>query len=101
MKKAPIKTIERKERSDSSGAAHGSVRCEGWRRRGGAFTLGPVTWKQCEAQGIVTLKFKDDRGKVKTLPACKECWAECLATGVTIIEARPTCWYCDGTGEEE
>jgi hypothetical protein len=71
-------------------APTGSARCEGWRRHGGAFTLGPVTWKQCEAQGIVTLKFKDpESGKVRTLPACKECWAECLATGVTIIEARP------------
>ena len=63
-------------------------RCEGWRRYGGVFTLGPVTWKQCEAQGIVMLKFKDGK-KVKKLPACKECWAECLTTGVVIIEARP------------
>lgn len=70
--------------------AHGSARCEGWRRHGGAFTLGPVTWTQCKNQGIVTLKFQDaDSGKVKTLPACRECWTECLATGVKIIEARP------------
>lgn len=70
------------------GEAHSSARCEGWRRHGGAFTFGPVTWKQCENKGIVTLKFKDGE-KVKTLPACKECWAECLANGITIIEARP------------
>jgi hypothetical protein len=70
--------------------AKNTNRCEGWRRYGGAFTLGPVHWEQCEAQGIVRLKFKDaDTGKVRTLPACKECWAECLATGVTIIEAKP------------
>jgi hypothetical protein len=65
------------------------VRCEGWRRHGGAFTLGPVTWEQCKNDGIVTLKFKDaDTGKVKTLPACKECWAECLENGIKIIEER-------------
>lgn len=66
------------------------VRCEGWRRTGGVFTLGPVTWKQCENSGIVTLKFKDaESGKVKTLPACKECWGECLSAGIKIIETRP------------
>lgn len=87
--KSKVKS-ERKERGGSSRAAHGSARCEGWRRHGGVFTFGPVTWEQCEAKGIVALKFKDaDSGKVKTLPACKKCWAECLATGVTIIEARP------------
>lgn len=67
-----------------------SARCEGWRRNGGVFRLGPVTWKQCENQGIVTLKFRDAKSrKVKTLPACKECWSECLTTGVKIIEAKP------------
>jgi hypothetical protein len=39
--------------------AKNTNRCEGWRRYGGAFTLGPVHWEQCEAQGIVRLKFKD------------------------------------------
>lgn len=71
-------------------ASSGKHRCEGWRRDGGAFTLGPVKWKQCEANGVVELRFEDqDTGKQKILPACKECWAECLATGVMIIEARP------------
>lgn len=65
-------------------------RCEGWRRHGGAFTLGPVTWTQCKEKGVVMLTFRDkDRDSIKTLPACKDCWAECLATGIAIIEARP------------
>lgn len=68
----------------------GSVRCEGWRRTSIFQMGGTGRWEQCKAQGIVRLKFKDaDSGKVKTLPACKECWAECLTSGITIIEARP------------
>lgn len=63
-------------------------RCEGWRRYGGAFTFGPVKWEQCKNEGIVFIKFKDD-GKIKTLPACKECWNECLSNGIEIIEVRP------------
>ncbi len=74
----PIKTRKTKK----------ATRCEGFRRYGGAFTLGPVHWEQCKANGIVTLKFKDG-SKVKTLPACQECWNDCLENEIEIIEARP------------
>lgn len=68
--------------------AKSAVRCEGWRRNGGAFTLGPVTWKQCEENATVMLKFKRD-GKVQTLPGCQTCLNECIETGLEIIEAKP------------
>ena len=54
---------------------------------------GTGRWEQCKSGAIVMLKFKDTqeggKGKVKTLPACKACWAETLRGGITIIEARP------------
>lgn len=66
------------------------MRCEGWHRHGGAFTLGPVTWEQCEKQATAMLKFKDsDSKKIKTLPACQECWAECLKNGIKVIKVSP------------
>jgi len=38
------------------------------------------------------IKFRDDQegggGKVKTLPACKECCAELMANGIIIVESR-------------
>jgi hypothetical protein len=56
-------------------------RCEGWRRRGGAFTLGPVSWEQCKADAVALLTVKQD-GEVSTLPGCFQCWDECSATGI-------------------
>jgi len=53
---------------------------------------GTGLWERCKADAVVMLKFKDTqvggKGKLKTLPACKECWAETLGTGVTILEAK-------------
>jgi len=61
--------------------------CEGWTRNGGAFTLGPVSWKQCENQGVFRIKFKDGEA-IQTLPACQKCLDECRRTGVKIIEIK-------------
>lgn len=67
-----------------------SIQCEGWRRTGILQMGGTGRWEQCKSDGIVTLKFKDqDSGKIKTLPACKECWAECLGNGIVVIESKP------------
>ena len=65
-----------------------STRCEGWRRYGGAFTLGPVYWVQCNEQGIVALTLRQD-GKTKTLPACKTCWQECIDNKIEIVKVVP------------
>lgn len=62
--------------------------CEGWRRYGGIFTLGPVKWKRCESVGVVLLKVRQT-GVVKRVPACQECWNECIKNGIEIIEATP------------
>lgn len=65
------------------------MRCEGWRRNGGAFTLGPVTWKQCENEAVVILEVVQD-GKVESLPGCATCWQECIDSGIQINSSRPT-----------
>jgi len=64
------------------------TQCEGWRRYGGAFTLGPVRWEQCKSDATVMLKLEQD-GKEQTLPACHVCWDEAIDKGIRIIEAKP------------
>lgn len=64
------------------------MRCEGWRRNGGAFCLGPVTWYQCKNDATVNLTVKQD-GKVQTLPSCDTCWSEAITGGIKIIRAEP------------
>jgi hypothetical protein len=63
-------------------------RCEGWRRYGGAFSLGPAHWEQCELPAIVKLTVRQD-GKTATMPACKKCWQECLDNKIKILKAEP------------
>lgn len=64
------------------------TQCEGWRRNGGAFTLGPVKWEQCAEEGIVTLEVTQG-GEVSKLPACKKCWEECIERGIEILTVTP------------
>lgn len=63
-------------------------RCEGWRRHGGAFTLGPVRWEQCTEQGTVLLTVRQ-AGKVQTLPACRTCWKEVEENKIEILKVKP------------
>jgi len=64
------------------------MRCEGWTRYGGAFTFGPVIWKQCENEGVVMVKFID-KGEERNLPACMECWQKCIDNKLQILEVVP------------
>jgi len=66
-----------------------TVRCEGFRRYGGAFTLGPVRWEQCKEKATVQLRIKQD-GKKQSFPACDTCWREAERTkGMKVISASP------------
>ena len=71
------------------------MQCEGWIRRGGAFTLGPVSWEQCKSDGIVILKIRQkiDKPKIQSLPACQECWTKVKDNksdnGAKIISVEP------------
>jgi len=64
------------------------MKCQGWRRYGGAFSLGPVRWEQCDRKPVAMLKVRQD-GKDKWLAACPECWTECIENEITILEATP------------
>lgn len=72
------------------------MRCEGWRRYGGVFTLGPVTWKQCDNEATVILEVVQD-GKTELLPGCAICWQEAIDAGIQINSTRPalTCEHKD------
>lgn len=63
------------------------TQCEGWRRYGGAFSLGGVRWEQCKNEAVVLLKVEQE--KVQTLPACLECWNEAKAKGIKILSTEP------------
>jgi len=66
-----------------------TMRCEGWRRYGGAFSFGPVKWEQCKNEAIVMLELKQD-GKIEKLPGCMTCWQEAINTkAIEIISVVP------------
>lgn len=65
--------------------------CEGWRRYGGAFTMGPVTWEQCKEKATVMVEGKNhDETLYKTLPMCDTCLREAqTTTGVKVRKITP------------
>jgi hypothetical protein len=65
-----------------------ATRCEGYRRYGGAFTLGPVRWEQCPENAIVTLTVEQPGGSA-VFPACAICWKEAVEKKIKILKAQP------------
>lgn len=66
------------------------MRCEGWIRKGGAFTLGPVVWEQCENEAVVSLKGVQGDNENFEQPACMECWNMAISyPGMKIAETMP------------
>ena len=63
------------------------MRCEGWCRKGGAFTLGPVKWSQCENEAAVMLLVKQETEE--GFPTCMECWREAIERGIDILDSHP------------
>ena len=68
-----------------------SMHCEGYRRRGGAFSLGPMTWEQCPNNAVVILTLKQKGEPKGEMPACAKCWEEARDPrwGIKIISAKP------------
>lgn len=64
------------------------MRCEGWRRNGGAFTLGPIRWSQCKNEATVMIEVVQD-GKTECQPGCNTCWQECIDRGIQINSVVP------------
>ncbi len=66
------------------------TKCYGWRRTGGAFTLGLPTWKQCDRKPVVDLTVKQGKEERITLPSCLVCWEECMINpDIKVIKAEP------------
>ena len=66
-----------------------TMRCEGQRRQGGAFSLGPVTWVQCSSPATVMLKLRQD-GEIVEVPGCNACWNECIENDeIKVLSVRP------------
>ena len=65
------------------------IQCEGYVRTGGAFSLGPVRWVQCENEAKVNIRLIQD-GKEETLPGCNDCWQRAIEwKGIKIISVEP------------
>ncbi len=65
------------------------ARCEGFRRYGGAFSFGPVTWKQCENDATVSMNVVQD-GVEQRFLACHTCWVEAYSSKeIKILEVHP------------
>jgi protein-arginine kinase activator protein McsA len=64
------------------------MQCEGYRRYGGAFTLGIVKWEQCKEEATVLITFIE-KDETKTLPGCQTCWKECIENKYSIVKVEP------------
>ncbi len=69
------------------------MRCEGWERKGGIFTLGPVKWEQCKNEAVVMIEIKREGEDTQKLPACHECWQKLIdgkdQDGAKIVSVEP------------
>jgi len=69
------------------------MRCEGWTRKGGMFTLGLPVWSQCENEAVVMLEVRQE--ETEKQPACIDCWKRGIKEGIKILSVEPI------KGEEE
>jgi len=65
------------------------MRCEGWRRHGGIFTLGPVEWEQCSSEAVMLLTVVQAGKITEDLPSCEACRQECQDRGIDILSTKP------------
>lgn len=63
------------------------MKCEGWTRKGGAFTLGLPVWSQCESEAIVMIELEQE--EIEILPGCTICWEKAIERGIKIISVTP------------
>lgn len=64
------------------------MKCEGWRRHGGALSFGKPQWVQCDEDATVMLKIVQ-QGAISELPGCNTCWKEAIDSGIEILSATP------------
>lgn len=83
--------ISSPEKPDVHPSLEINLRCEGYRRRGGAFTLGPVPWEQCTNDAIVTITaYQKEEPTEYTGPFCMTCWKEALGNpDIKVLKVVP------------
>jgi hypothetical protein len=78
-----------KERRPADQRDTTDVQCEGMRRYGGAFRLGPPQWVPCKNKATVKLKLKQN-DEISEFAGCNTCWDECTKTkGIKVISVHP------------
>ena len=65
------------------------MRCEGWTRKGGIFTMGIPQWSQCKNNAVVMLKVDQDEGIVSEQPAYINCWEKGKKANIKILSVEP------------
>lgn len=63
------------------------IRCEGWYRHGGVFTLGPVKWVQCDQPATMTCTVRQD-GETETWSVCARCHKAGIDEGLNFLETK-------------
>ena len=62
--------------------------CGGERRYGGVFTFGPVKWEKCKNKPIVIIQIQHKNKQTENIPACLECWKECIENKLKILKVE-------------
>lgn len=63
------------------------MRCQGYTRRGGFMSLGPVYWSQCKNDAEFILTVTQD-GVDQSFPACSSCRDACTQYGIDILTTK-------------
>jgi hypothetical protein len=75
--------------SEDEQTCKSTPRCEGYRRYGGALTIGLPRWVQCENNAVVLLTVEQDGKILENLPTCLECWDEGVKLGAKPTSIQP------------
>lgn len=78
---------------ENENKGEGSMQCEGFRRKGGAFSFGSPSWKQCEEKATIYITVIQN-GVEEKMPACPTCWKEAIEKEsvekeITITKTEP------------
>ena len=70
-----------------------TIMCEGSRRYGGALSLGPAKWVNCDKPAAVVVEVETVGGTLDTrrkVNSCIECWREALGTtSLLVVNSYP------------
>ena len=65
------------------------IKCDGMEREGGAFSLGPVTWRECANPATLVMIVIQDGSQTERHYACQACREKGEANGIKIVSVEP------------